>query len=481
MRFTGPCLSRRDLLRGTVAAGAAAVCGTVLTACGPGSSAVAPAARLGVLEAPINLYIEGVPHSPTVQALLQSFFDSTFNSRQKGIRASVGFQQPAQPTATQILAGQGVPAVVSGSGPTWPTVLPFLARLDAYLQQDNIPSTTWGGGQLDRFRQPDGLYGLPEDAASDVYLYRQDILDTLGLQYPAPDWTAAEAEQLWRSCSGQTPHGWRFGGNAPFGGGTTEGLPTVVAGFGGSFMDAGQTRCLLDQPGSILAGQYWLHMVWDRVLTNGDGSPNPLIASGQLVFNTSADPTVLYAVQVLGPNIKWDFIPWPRFPVRPVGKLHDNFYALVASFPRQDIAWELLKFVAIEPEWSRYYMRLALAPPMLAGMMDEWYTILRATAPILQGKHLEYWGQPTLAGQGIYDNEYFKYAPVQAQNLLLGDWAELWNHKLGVTSGFRQIAQQINALEVASASGPPPPTGPQLIAEQQRLKQRVAQMVADGS
>ena len=484
--MTGPGgrVRRRAFLRGGLATGAATLATGALPGCGPSvpsGPGAAPAVRPAVLQVPLQLYVVGEPHGPTGQRLIQDFLDSSFNARHKGVRAMAGFQGPAEATVAAITSGSAMPAVVSGCCVTWPTLLPFLARLDPYFQQDNVPLSTWGRGQLARFRQPDGLYGLPEDAACDVYLYRQDILDQLGLQYPAPDWTAAEATRLWRTCSGQTSAGWRYEANAPFGPGTTEGLPTVVAGFGGAFMDAGQTRCLLNAAGSIRAGEYWLHQVWDKVLTNGDGSPNPLIASGQLVFNTSADPTVLYAVQQLGSSIKWDFIPWPRMPVRPVGKLHDNFYALVAQYPHQEVAWELLKFIAIEPTWSRYYMRLALAPPMLAGMMQEWYTILRSVAPILKDKHLEYWGQPTLEGWGIYDYEFFRYAPVNALGALVGAWGGLWDHKTTVTLGFREIARQIDGIEAAGASAAPPATAAQLIGAQHRLEAGVAQMISSGS
>ncbi len=423
------------------------------------------------------MYVVGVPHSPPVQNLIQQFFDRTFNATHRTLRVVVGFQAPATSTVTALTAGSDAPWILSGCCVDWPLYLPFLERLDPLLRADNIPETRWGAGQLSAFRSGGSLYALPEDAACDVYLYRQDILDQLGLSYPSPDWTAAEALSLWRSCTGRTSSGaWRYGTGCPFGPGTTEGLPTVVAGFGGRFMDSAGTRCLLDDPGSIAAGRYWLHMVWDRIATWGDGSPNPAIQTGQLVFTTAADPTVLYAVQQLGSSVKWDFIPWPRFPTRRVGKLHDNFYAMAANVPDRAAAWEVLRFIAIEPQWSRFYMKFGLAPPMFASLMQEWYAVLRSTAPILRGKHLEYWGEPTLRGEGIYDYAFFKYQAAQALALLQATWTQVWNRQLSVHQAFRQVAAQINALQKAGATATPPPTAQQQIAAAHRARARLQTM-----
>ncbi len=444
---------RRQAIRNAAGIGVSLAAAPVLGALVPSTASAAPAGTHGVLKVPIQLYIEGISVDATSTALIQEFLDKTINARTKGVRAMFQPQGNATGVVSALLAGAPVPWVVSSCCTDWPVLLPFLENLNPYIAKDNINErAVWGAGQLARFRQPNGLYGLPEDAASDVYLYRQDILDDLGLPYPTPDWTWSEAEALWRKCTANVNGQWRYGTNCPFGPTTTEGLPTIVAGYGGAYMDATHTRCLLNESGSIKAGQYWFHMVWDKVATWGDGSPNPAIASGQLVFNTSADPTVLYAVTQLGNKVKWDFCPWPSFPVRSVGKLHDNFYAMLSGVPNKEIAWNLLKWVAVESEWSRFYMHIALTPPARANMMDEWYAILRATAPILANKHLEYWGDPTLKGEGVYDYEFFQYNPTQSYNLVMQTWPNIWNRQVGVTQGFDTIARQINLMEATGAS-----------------------------
>ncbi len=446
-------VGRRQAIQTAAAIGASLAAAPALGIVGVPAAAAGPSGTHGVLQVPVQLYIEGIAVDATSTKLIQQFLDKTINARLKGVRATFQAQGNASGVVSAMLAGAPIPWVVSSCCTDWPVLLPFLENLNPYVARDNIDEhAIWGVGQLARFRLPNGLYGFPEDAASDVYLYRQDILDDLGLAYPQPNWTWTEAEALWRQCTGNVHGQWRYGTNCPFGPTTTEGLPTVVAGYGGSFMDATHTQCLLDELACIRAGQYWFHMVWDKVATWGDGSPNPAIATGQLVFNTSADPTVLYAVTQLGNKVKWDFCPWPSFPVRSVGKLHDNFYAMLGAVPNKEIAWTLLKWIAVEKEWYQFYMRLALTPPARADMMEEWYAVLRSTAPILAGKQLQYWGDPTLKGEGVYDYEFFQYSPTQAQNLVSNVWPNIWNRKTGVTSGFTQIAKQINALEISGAA-----------------------------
>ncbi len=466
-------LSRRQAIGAAAGVGASLAAAPVLDALDAPAAAAAPAHRAATLAVPIQLYIEGISVDATSTALIQQFLDKTINTQLKGVRALFVPQGNAAGVVSSVLAGASFPWVVSSCCTDWPVLLPFLARLDPFLAKDNINERAyWGAGQLARFRQPNGLYGLPEDAASDVYLYRQDILDQLGLPYPSPNWTWSEAETLWRKCTANVNGQWRYGTNCPFGPSTMEGLPTVVAGYGGAYMDATHTRCLLNEPACIKAGEYWFSMVWDKVATWGDGVPNPAIATGQLVFNTSADPTVLYAVTTLGNKVQWDFIPWPRFPVRAVGKLHDNFYAMLSGVPNPEIAWELLKWVAVGSEWYRFYMRIALTPPARANMMDEWYAILRSTAPILRTKNVEYWGDATLKGEGVYDFEFFQYSPTQAQDLLMTTWPNIWNRQIGVTAGFTKVAQQINALEVSSTK---------IAAQQAKVQSVINRDIASGA
>lgn len=440
--------TRRTAIRSLAVAAGAAAGGWALSGCsGTREATITPTPAQPVMKIPFQLYVVGIPINKTSTALIQQFVDQTFNAGHKGLQAIYQPPYNMQGVVSSVIAGSGAPVVVSSCCEDWPIIQPFLERLNPYLKQDNVDMNTWRPGQLARFSEPDGLYGLPEDAASEAYLYRQDILDELGLEYPDPTWTSAAAALLWQACSGEKNGKRRYGTTMPCDNTYPWGLAAILPGFGGSFMDADRTRCLLDTPGSIRCGEYWMDLVWSKVATVGGGYPNAGVFSGDVVFAQGAEPTIIQAVQQLGFNAKWDFIPFPRFPVAPVGVLHDNFYGMLAEAPDKDVAWELLRFAAVDPDWSRFYMRLSLAPPAQPALLQEWISILRDTAPVLKNKHLEYWTQPTLQGEGHYDYEFFRYAPAQADTLISEAWPRIWNRQIDVAGGFQSLAQQINALQ----------------------------------
>ncbi len=470
-------ITRRTALRRSAGTVIALTSACSVTGCAIHAAASArPAVAEPVTTVPFQLYVVGIDLSASTRNLIQAFVDRSFNSLHKGIRA-VWQPQISPPTIVTLASGTGAPWILAGCCVWWPQVLPFLERLDPYLQTANIPTSLWSRRQLTAFQQPDGLYALPEDAASECFLYRQDILDSLGLPYPSPDWDWIQARALWEQCSTVQGTHRRYGVAIPFNptAWMPEGFP-LLGGFGGALMDATRTRCLLDQPGSIACGQYFLHMVWNGVATAGDGFPNPGIFDGTVVFTQGAEPTIIYAVQRLGTGTKWDFIAFPRWPRGPLSILHNNFYGLNAEAQMKDLAWELLQFAAIDPAWSRFYMRLALAPPGQPRLLEEWKTVLQTVAPVLSTKALDYWIQPTLGDNSAYDFEFFQYQPLQAAALLQKTWVDIWNHKSAVTEGFRTITQQVNALETASRSQAPPPSAAQIVAATQKRNARLNSM-----
>ncbi len=454
-------LPRRRALGTITRAAALAAAGLALEACasrpGSGAGRAAPAPVPQTVNVPFQLWVPAVPVNKTSVGLIQEFFDANFNAQNKGVAATWGGSQGGESSVvSDILAGASTtPWVVAACCSDWPIIQPFLAALDPYFKNDNIDTaTTWQAGQLARFQDAGGTtYALPEDAACDAYLYRQDILDQLGLPYPDPTWTSAEAASLWATCTGKTSGGaWRYGVSAPFQPGCTAGLPTVVAGFGGSFQNAERTVCSINSAAGIAAGEYWMSMVQDKVANSSCGTPAAQIFQGQCVFATGAEPTIIDAVEQLGDKAKWDFLPWPRFPARAVGNLHDNFYGMVESAPNPEIAWTLLRYLAIDPDWQRFYMQLALAPPALPTLLEEWYTVMQATAPILKGKQLQYWGNATLAGDGVYDFEFFQYQASQANGAVTQWFNAAWSGSVTVTDAWNQMAQQVNALEAQGAA-----------------------------
>ena len=460
--------TRRTLLRSLGATAVVVTVGTGLAACAtkkPGAK-VRPVSAGNVATVTFQLYVVGVPLNGPTTKLIQNFVDQEFNSKHRGVRAA------AQPTAggtmsvvsAAILAGASAPVSLASCCGDWPIINPFLEPLDAYLRQDNVDLAIWPSKLTAALQMGGRLYGVPIDAAAQAYLYRQDILDQLGLAYPDPNWTYLDAAKLWTACTKVVGGKQRSGGTIPFSpSGPFPGL-ALLSGFGGAYLDGGHTHCLLAEPGSIRCADYAFHLLWNKACVQGDGTPVPGLATGQVVFSQGADPSLLWAVQNLR-GAKWDFIPYPRWPVRPATIGQSSWYGLNAFAPDKDLAWELFRFSAVDTTWSRYYMRFAMAPPARLSLLEEWETLVRSVAPVLRTKALKYWREPAVAGDAYPGFTYTRYQPVQADTLVAQTWAQIWNRKLGVATGLRQITRQVDALQTAAAGQPAGPTAAQRIAQ----------------
>ncbi len=448
---TGQRTTRRAILRYALPT-AASVAGALMA---PSGSAMyadgqTPQRRGSTLVVPFQLYFP-FTFTSTNQHLVQAFVDQYFNARHKGVRA---LWQPGggmDTVVTTLLAGGEVPWVVASCCGDWPIIAPFLEPLDPFFQRDNIsPTKLWTPNQLAQFQTPFGLLAVPEDAASQAYLYRQDVLDQLGLEYPDPDWSYRDAERIWSACTGTTSGQHRYGATLPWNpGGPFPGL-ALFYGFGGALMSSDHTRCLLDTPSSLAAGEWAFPLIWDGIVTGGDGTPVQGLANGTVVFSQGADPSLLWAVLNLR-GVKWDFLPYPRWPVRLATVFQSNFYGLMSDLPNEELAWELFRFAAVDPAWSRYYMRLTMAPPGLNALLEEWVALVRQVAPALRTKALEYWVEPTLSDYAYDAFAFFKYQPSQAQQVISSTWTSIWNRQMSVSEGFRQITQQVNAIQASGA------------------------------
>ncbi len=445
-----------------------------LAACGRAR----PTAARGAVQVPFQLDVIGPPINASLIRMVQDFVDRHFNARHRGVRAVWQPRGNAQAVVATILAGQPAPVVFASCCTDFPVLQPFLAPLAPYLHRDNIPTSRWAARRLSTY-QPDGtLVAVPSDAAGQAYIYRQDILDQLGIPYPPPDWTHLDAKSIWTRCTSDRGGVHRYGATIPFQpGGPSPGL-ALFHGFGGAYMDAGHTHCQLTDPGSIACGRYAFDLLWSGVCTAGDGWPAPGLATGQVVFSQGADPSVLWAVQNLR-GAKWDFIPYPRWPVRPATIAQVNFYGLNATAPDLNLAWELFRFAAVDPTWARYVMRLTLQPPGTLGQLSEWEAVLRSAVPLLRQKALKYWTQPALAGDVYEAQQFFRYQPLTAISLVASTWGALWRRQLQVPAAFAAITRAVNAQQQADR-GSAAPTAAVLLRQSRRERARLAALFADG-
>ncbi len=469
-------LNRRAMLRSGLAWTAGAALTPVLAGCV--RSAAVPTVASPVQTVIFQLNVQG-PNNATVQQLVQQYVDQSFNAGHRGIRAIYQRWGNITGVIAQTIAGNG-PYVISSCCNDFATAIPFLAPLDPWLQKDNLSPDGWSTGQLQTFQLGQGLFGVPAYTCVQPYFYRQDVLDELGLSYPAPDWTYQDAQRLWAACASTTGGKRRYGASLPTSAGDIANGVCLLEGFGGAYMDSSRTKCLLDLPGSIAGVEYTAQLILNGVCTFGGGVVNPMLATGQMVFSQGAGGALLWVVENLGSSVKWDIVPYPRWPVRPASSVQVDFYGMNAEVPNQELAWELFKYATIDPAWTRFIMRMTLQQPALLSLWDEWETILRSVAPVLRTKAIQWWKTGAQEGWG-YGTRFFKYQPSAAIGVFDQAWPKIWNRQLSVTAACRTIAQQVTAFEAAAAAEGPAPTAAQIIAGQKLARGQLGTMFSGAS
>jgi hypothetical protein len=450
-------LTRREVVRCT--AGAMAAAG--LVAIGP------PVARAALQHGVITLNwavnYQGITWSPAQNELTQNLLAQYWLPKHPGVRVNTfagsgsnGPNQGSTSAIAAILAGAGGPDVLSGCCTDFPTYLAagVLAPLDPWLTKDNIDvHDMFSPGHLVALTTSHGIMALPAYDGPQVLLVDEGQLDRLGLAYPRPDWTLADAERLWEAASGRdahAPNGWRYGACLQWyvGGWGGYWLPQ---GWGGNWIDPSRTKSLFAS-GPALEGFQWIASLFQRKVAiprgfSGSDGGWGSVQAGQAVMGMAGGwDSLAIATNMRGR--KWNYYSMPVFPAgRPTTMINVDFLAMNASSKYPDLAWSLFKFASMDPTYQLFDIRTTLVNPSLVALWPEWERLVQAIAPPMRGKNLQAYQQAVQYGAG---HIYFKYEPIQVNNLI----GQATNQvppggSADVTEVFRQLSQRIDAIQAA--------------------------------
>lgn len=449
-----PMLQRRQVLRTSlVAAGAALATAGVVTR---------PVAAAGLTPADPVIDLTFAPWWPTWnqtgrRLLAQATAEFATRPGRRGLRlhAVPGPEAGGQGTDSTIsamLAGEG-PDVVTDTALAWPAYVSanLFENLTPYLRRDNVSTSIWAPQHVRVLSTGQGQMALPAYDGAQIYTYRQDILDDLGLRYPSPDWTYQDAEKLWRQCAGtiRGTHTHRWGAAINWWPSIWQPGNCILHGFGGALMDNSHTRCLLDDPASIAAGEWVMPLIWDKVASI-DIVEHELasLSQGTVVFMLSGGWNVINDVLQNGTKFKWDYIPVPRYPQGRAAYQNDDFFGMNALSKHKDAVWEVMKWLTVEDYWQEFMARVWLLGPNRLDLWEKWEYWVQQAAPLLRTKAI-HWYRDAIEGGYTYPHEFFRYQALQADILTNDVMGKLSQHQLDVVGAFHQLTRQINALEVA--------------------------------
>ena len=127
-----------------------------------------------------------------------------------------------------------------------------------------------------------------------------------------------------------------------------------------------------------------------------------------------------------------------------------DFWAGPATTRHADQAWELLRWLTVEPEYQTFAMGAFLFPPALTGLLGQWQATAETVAPGLRGKGLEWF--VTAAEQAwTTPTPWFAYATDTAYAIDTNWFNRLAARVVEVRAAFTQADRQVNALQ---AQGP---------------------------
>ena len=466
----GRGITRRAILGTSAAAAAAAVGGGLLAGCsGQAASKGSSAAANGPLPTPqsgvTHILFQAPPGPPwnkTTIALSQEFTDQSFNQnpKNKGIWATVS---PGGWGG----GGTQIAADIAGSGFTdiWAMCcndIPLLEAsgfaqpLDPLLRRDNISQDNWSKGHILANSYAGQLYGLPSYDGTLVVIYRQDVLDRLGLAYPDPNWDYKAAAQIFEQCVGKNAKGQKRAGASLYWNGAYEMIDWWLRGWGAREMSDDQTKATMATP----AGAECL--TWSTDLFASGAAVNRgdvgLLASEQAVF-LQRHAGVLEAATTLGDSVKWNILPNPIWPKGRTTFVTIDCYMLNQVSKDTNAAWEVLKWLALGTQqgdgtwdngWAKFQIQISLITPALVNLWDYWIQTVKTVAPPLKNKDLKWYADSAQKGY-CYPTIFYKYQAVQATNVVNNWCQQIFTKKVSPEIGLQQMQDQLNAMESAGA------------------------------
>ncbi len=443
---------RRFLIGTGARAAGGLVAASMLAACGQGGLGKAgntahPTTGSGVVEitfAPWGQWVQAGAHWMNFLKPGMQYFEQ----HNRGIRVKVVAPGGGGGFATSILAGTA-PDVFED----W-VLPPYLAQnlvvnLDPYLRRDNLATSLWSPGQMHSLQTQHGTWFLPCYVHVDVMAINLTDLDTLGVSYPDPNWTSAEAAALYRKATWDKNGTHHFGvalddmGGGMLGTATSDTRAYAMHIYGGSVMDASRTVCTLDDPRVVKAVTWFDQLYWDKVAGGNNIATNCTFAE----FGSNNIP---YAFTNYRNKFKWTFFPIPRYPAGRVCFEATDYHAISATSKHIPEAWALLRFLAAEPYWSRYCMKYLLRTPSLVSLWHEYVSVVESVAPQAKSVGLK-WFIPAAQKWGIAGRT-FKYQHPQAMTIINNALASALSRKQGVDLAMRSAAQQVNALQRSAAA-----------------------------
>lgn len=449
-------LTRRRALRvGTVAA-AGLVASGVLGACSVASrTAASPTRGSGKI---VLLWRDWL-YTTTQTAPLM--YEGTAPFREKYPSIDI------KPVILPQLGGM-VPAMLAGNGPDvfcdW-VLPPYLTtgqalNLAPYITRDNVDLSIFPTHTINFLRQAatltpgttQGISFLPCFIHTETTVVNLSMLDHLGFPYPedGADWNSwVQWWTNWTQTS-TNPKNARYGAVPDWFGynDSTYNFPSpyILKGFGGGYVDpADATKSLLQSQGSITAVSTYVDLINHGVMGLGLDWVNDF-TTGQLVSSIRPDGAGLLPAVLAWRGLNWRFFSPPVFPNARTQYSATDSYGIWSGTKYPEQSWEFLKWLAVDPTWSDFMVKLQLRGPAIRSVWNNWVAQAAQVAPPLANTNVQALADGPL-NDYVYPGHLFAYGDAQVRGVIASLSNEIMTKHTSPATAMPQAASQIEAIQ----------------------------------
>ncbi|HEY8454902.1 MAG TPA: sugar ABC transporter substrate-binding protein [Actinopolymorphaceae bacterium] len=381
----------------------------------------------------------------------QQQFDRFFQERHPNIRVrseNTPFDDYLQKYLTQ--AAGGTPPDVMYNQYAWSQNLiqqGLFIPLDEYIdRQQDFDLEDFTEPSMGYYVRDGERYGIAYDCGPIMLFYNKDLFDKAGVEYPTSSWTMDDLREAVIATTSGSGRDKVFGlSTIPYPGGNFG--PTRLAPFGGRFLNEDETECLLDEPESVAAAEWWLELYLEhgampsptdeQAMTQTDAFT---LGRAAMAANGSwASPALLEQA-----DFEWAIADWPEGPEGRITSAEGSAYSITAKSPNKDAAWIYLNEYLSTAGQIFMWASTGRGSP---ARNSAWQAYLNSEFAA-EGTELV---QKALNTYATNDGVLFQPTTPEVVNTATPIWDRVVNRDISVADGCRQVTAALEPILAENA------------------------------
>jgi len=314
--------------------------------------------------------------------------------------------------------------------------------LDSYIEkQTDFNLDDFTKSSMGYYADKGNQYGIAYDCGPIMLFYNKDMFDQAGIKHPNANWTMDDMKDAAIKLTKGNGRNKVFGLSAiPYPGGDI--TPVRLKAFGGRFVDERETECVIDDPASVKAMEWWMDMYLKHKAMPSPADQQAMQQSDAFTLGRAAmagngswaTPGLLEQA-----DFKWAIADWPKGPQGRFTAAEGSAYSITAKSPNQDAAWIYLNEYLSSAGQSFMWGSTGRGSP---ARNSAWKSYLSSDfAP--EGTDLVYKALNTYATS---DGVLYRPTTPEVGNTATPVWDSVVAGKVSVSDGCSQLVKKLNPV-----------------------------------